>query len=91
VFTKRPGCGSLGVRSVAEAWSGWAAQGRSSTQISVLTSSAAPSSPGYPTADIGFHLCVPLGYPQSSFASTSRKPTLETTFLDRWDGRVLWM
>jgi nitroreductase len=40
--------------------------------------------------DVGFHLCVPLGYPQGSFGPTKRKPTSETTFLDRWGGPVPW-
>jgi nitroreductase len=39
---------------------------------------------------VGFHLCVPLGYPQGHFGPTDRKPTSETTFLDRWDGQVPW-
>ncbi len=40
--------------------------------------------------DVGFHLCVPLGYPRGSFGPTTRKPTAETTFHDRWDGPVPW-
>jgi nitroreductase len=40
--------------------------------------------------DVGFHFCVPLGYPQGNFGPTVRKPTSETTFLDRWDASVLW-
>ena len=34
--------------------------------------------------DVGFHFCVPLGYPQGNFGPNTRKPTAETTFLDRW-------
>jgi nitroreductase len=41
-------------------------------------------------ADVRFHLCVPLGYPQGNFGPTTRKPTSETTFLDRWDAPVPW-
>jgi nitroreductase len=40
--------------------------------------------------DVGFHFCVPLGYPQGNFGPTVRKPTSETTYLDRWDARVPW-
>jgi nitroreductase len=37
-----------------------------------------------------FHFCVPLGYPQGSFGPNNRRPTAETTFLDRWGARVPW-
>jgi nitroreductase len=40
--------------------------------------------------DVGFHFCVPLGYPQGNFGPTVRKPTSETAFLDRWDAPVPW-
>jgi len=40
--------------------------------------------------DVRFHFCVPLGYPQGKFGPTSRKPTAETTFLDRWDAPAPW-
>jgi nitroreductase len=40
--------------------------------------------------DVGFHFCVPLGYPQGNFGPTARKPTSETTFLDRWNAPVPW-
>src|SRR4051794_2021910 len=40
--------------------------------------------------DVGFHFCVPLGYPRGKFGPTVRKPTSDTTFLDRWDGPVPW-
>jgi nitroreductase len=40
--------------------------------------------------DVGFHLCVPLGYPQGNFGPNRRKPTSETTFLDRWGAPVPW-
>jgi len=40
--------------------------------------------------DVGFHFCVPLGYPQGHFGPTDRKPTAETTYLDRWNGPVPW-
>jgi nitroreductase len=39
---------------------------------------------------IGFHFCVPLGYPRGNFGPNVRKPTAETTFLDRWGGPVPW-
>jgi nitroreductase len=40
--------------------------------------------------DVTFHFCIPLGYPQGKFGSTNRKPTSETTFLERWGGKVSW-
>ena len=40
--------------------------------------------------DVGFHFCVPLGYPQGNFGPTARKPTSETTYLDRWGAPVPW-
>jgi nitroreductase len=40
--------------------------------------------------DVGFHFCVPMGYPQGNFGPNVRKPTAETTFLDRWGGPVPW-
>jgi nitroreductase len=41
-------------------------------------------------ADVGFHFCVPLGYPRGRFGPTVRKPTSETTYLDRWAAPVPW-
>ena len=41
-------------------------------------------------SDVGFHFCVPLGLPRGRFGPTTRKPTSETTFLDRWGGPVPW-
>jgi nitroreductase len=40
--------------------------------------------------DVGFHFCVPLGYPRGNFGPTVRNPTSETTFLDRWGAPVPW-
>jgi hypothetical protein len=40
--------------------------------------------------DVGFHFCVPLGYPRGRFGPTVRKPTSETTFLDQWNAAVPW-
>jgi nitroreductase len=40
--------------------------------------------------DVGFHFCVPLGYPRGQFGPNTRKPTAETTFLDRWGAPVPW-
>ena len=37
-----------------------------------------------------FHLCIPLGYPVGRFGPTRRRPTAETTFLNRWGGPVPW-
>jgi nitroreductase len=40
--------------------------------------------------DTAFHFCVPLGYPAGNFGPTVRKPTAETTFLNRWGSAVPW-
>jgi nitroreductase len=40
--------------------------------------------------DVAFHFCVPLGYPQGRFGPNVRRPTSETTYLDRWEGPVPW-
>src|SRR5262245_43501948 len=40
--------------------------------------------------DVAFHFCVPLGYPQGNFGPNGRKPTSETTFLNRWGAAVPW-
>lgn len=40
--------------------------------------------------DVGFHFCVPLGYPQGNFGANVRKPASETAFLDRWGAPVPW-
>ena len=40
--------------------------------------------------DVAFHFCIPLGYPQGSFGPNVRRPTSETTFLDRWGAPVPW-
>jgi nitroreductase len=40
--------------------------------------------------DVAFYFCVPLGYPRGNFGPTSRRPTAETTYLDRWGGPVPW-
>ena len=40
--------------------------------------------------DVGFHFCVPLGYPKGRFGPTNRRPASETTFLDRWGTGVPW-
>jgi nitroreductase len=37
-----------------------------------------------------FHFCVPLGYPRGSFGPNNRRPTSETTFLNRWGAPVPW-
>ena len=37
-----------------------------------------------------FHFCIPMGYPQIKYGPSRRRPTSETTFLDRWGGRVPW-
>ena len=40
--------------------------------------------------DVSFHFCIPLGYPRGSFGPTNRRPTSETTFLNRWQATVPW-
>ena len=40
--------------------------------------------------DVAFHFGVPLGYPQGHFGPNVRKPTSETTFLNRWGAAVPW-
>jgi nitroreductase len=40
--------------------------------------------------EMEFHLCIPLGYPQGNFGTTQRRPTAETTYLNRWDAPVPW-
>lgn len=39
---------------------------------------------------VEFHLCIPLGYPRGNFGPTQRRPTAETTFLNRWGAPVPW-
>ena len=41
-------------------------------------------------ADMEFHLCIPLGYPRGQFGPTQRRPTAETTYLNRWGAAVPW-
>jgi nitroreductase len=40
--------------------------------------------------DVAFHFCVPLGYPEGRFGPNVRKPTSETTYLNRWMAPVPW-
>lgn len=40
--------------------------------------------------DVAFHFCIPLGYPEGRFGPNVRKPTSETTFLNRWTAPVPW-
>ena len=40
--------------------------------------------------DVAFHFCIPLGYPEGRFGPNVRKPTSETTFLNRWMAPVPW-
>jgi nitroreductase len=40
--------------------------------------------------DVGFHFCVPLGYPQGNFGPNVRKPISKTSFLDRWGAPGPW-
>jgi nitroreductase len=40
--------------------------------------------------DVAFHLCIPLGYPRGNFGPTTRLPTAETMFHDRWGTPPPW-
>jgi nitroreductase len=40
--------------------------------------------------DVAFHFCIPMGYPRGSFGPNVRRPSSETTFLDRWGTPVPW-
>jgi nitroreductase len=40
--------------------------------------------------EMTFHFCIPLGYPQGRFGPNTRRPTSETTSLDRWGAPVPW-
>jgi nitroreductase len=41
-------------------------------------------------SDVGFHFCVPMGYPRGNFGPTRRKPTSETTYFNRWGSAPPW-
>ena len=40
--------------------------------------------------DVVFHCCIPLGYPRGNFGPTSRLPTSETTYWDKWGEAPPW-
>jgi len=40
--------------------------------------------------DVAFHFCIPLGYPAVQYGPPRRRPTSDTTYLDRWGGKVPW-
>jgi hypothetical protein len=40
--------------------------------------------------EMAFHFCIPLGYPATKYGRSRRRPTAETTYLDRWGGQVPW-
>jgi nitroreductase len=40
--------------------------------------------------DTAFHFCIPLGYPAAPYGPSRRRPTAETTYLNRWGGPVPW-
>jgi nitroreductase len=42
--------------------------------------------------DLTFHFCIPLGYPAAGarFGGSKRRPTAETTHLNRWGSAVPW-
>ncbi len=39
---------------------------------------------------VSFHCCIPLGYPRGAFGPTSRYPTSETTYWDKWGEGPPW-
>ena len=41
-------------------------------------------------ADVAFHFCIPLGYPEGKFGGSVRRPTSETTFFNRWESPPPW-
>jgi hypothetical protein len=41
-------------------------------------------------AGVAFHCCIPLGYPQGRFGPTSRKPSGEVTYFNRWGSKAPW-
>jgi nitroreductase len=40
--------------------------------------------------DATFHFCIPVGYPRVELKPSVRRPTAETCFLNRWEGKVPW-
>jgi len=40
--------------------------------------------------EMGFHFCIPLGYPAVKYGPSKRKPIEETTSWNRWGARVPW-
>jgi hypothetical protein len=40
--------------------------------------------------EMSFHFCIPLGYPAVKYGPSKRRPTAETTYLDRWGAKVPW-
>jgi nitroreductase len=40
--------------------------------------------------DQTFHFCIPMGYPAVAYGLSKRRPTSETTYLDRWGQKVPW-
>ena len=40
--------------------------------------------------ELGFHFCIPLGYPAVKYGPSRRKPIEETASWNRWGGRVPW-
>lgn len=41
-------------------------------------------------AEVGFHFAIPVGYPAGNFGPTNRRPTWETSYLNRWESAVPW-
>jgi nitroreductase len=40
--------------------------------------------------EVEFHFAIPLGYPAGRFGPTSRRPTWEVSFRNRWEAAVPW-
>ena len=40
--------------------------------------------------EMGFHFCIPLGYPAVKYGPSRRKPITETTSWNRWGGALPW-
>ena len=41
-----------------------------------------------PEAEV--HCCIPLGYPEGRFGTTTRRPTSETTYYEEWGNPPPW-
>jgi len=40
--------------------------------------------------DTTVHFCIPVGYPRVELKPCEHRPTAETCYLNRWEGKVPW-